>query len=56
MIAHVRKFIAAAVGMGLLHLHQKYGVDLTGNAAVYVDTIISFGTLAGVWWFKNEEA
>jgi uncharacterized membrane protein (DUF441 family) len=54
-MSNYQKMIAAVVGVGLTWLHQKYGLDLTGDAAVYVDAILKIGTVMGVWGVPNKE-
>jgi hypothetical protein len=49
-----RKLIAAAVGMVLIILNRQFGGALAGFDPFIVDTIIEAGTLAGVWWFRND--
>lgn len=55
MIQAHRKLIAALVGIGLLLLHRRLGLDLSGQEAALVDIVISALTAAGVYGFKNEE-
>jgi hypothetical protein len=37
-------------------LHQKYGIDLTGESAAIVDTILKVGTPLLVWAIPNKAA
>lgn len=50
-----RKLIVALVGLGLLVLHRRYGVDLTGESAAIVDLVLAALTAAGVYTAPNEE-
>lgn len=62
MLSPYRKLIAALVGMGLLVLSRRYGVDLRGSDSVFVDVIVESGdllimTAAGflVWLLPNRK-
>lgn len=54
-VQHYNKLIAAAVGLVVL-LAARYGLDLSGQAAVIVDTIVSVLTAFGVYQLPNKEA
>ncbi len=48
-----RKLIASIVGLALLGANRIWGVDLLGTDSLWVDTVLSVGTAASVWWFPN---
>lgn len=56
MLNAYRKLIAAVVGLAVLVLYKQTGIDLTGNEAMFVDTIIAAATAAGVYGFANDPA
>lgn len=53
-MSRYRKFIAAVVGLALLLLNRRYGVDLFGAEEYLVEITISVGTPFFVWLVPNE--
>lgn len=51
-----RKLIAAIVGLLLLLANRIWGADLLGTDTIWIETIISVGTAASVWFFPNQKA
>lgn len=54
-MSNYNKLIAAVVGVGLMLLHQNFGVDLTGQAAPIVDVILAALTAFGVYQLPNSK-
>jgi len=48
-----RKLIAAIVGLSVLLLYRRFGVDLTGTEAFLVEIVASLGTAVAVYAFPN---
>lgn len=50
-----RKLVAAVIGVAILLLNEKLGLDLSGQEQALVDTAIAALTAFGVWAVPNEE-
>jgi len=48
-----RKLIAAIVGLVVLLLYRRLGIDLTGTESFLVEIIVSAGTAVAVHFFPD---
>jgi hypothetical protein len=49
-----RKFVAAVIGIGVMLLNRKFGVDLYGFEPLVVDLIVGVATLLAVERLPND--
>ena len=53
-----RKLYVAIVGLAVIYLNKKYGIDLFGTEDFFVeiiDVLASAGTAAAVWAVPNDQ-
>lgn len=50
-----RKLIAAVLGLLVLVLYKRYGIDFMGFDSFVVEIIVSLLTALGVYAFPNED-
>jgi hypothetical protein len=53
MLAPYRKLVAAAIGLILLLLYRRLGIDLTGTDDFWIEIVMSLATAFSVWLFPN---
>ncbi|MBA5779128.1 hypothetical protein H2509_20615 [Stappia sp. F7233] len=53
-LAEYRKLIAAIVGLVVMILYRRFGVDLMGAETLLVDLIVSGLAAFGVWFVPND--
>lgn len=53
MFAPYRKLVAAAIGLILLLLYRRLGIDLTGTDDLWIEIVMSLFTAFSVWFFPN---
>jgi hypothetical protein len=52
-MSNYRKLIAAVVGLLVLLLYRRFGIDLTGTEAFLVEILASTATAIAVYAFPN---
>lgn len=55
MFAAYRKLVAAAIGLILLLVYRRLGIDLTGTDDLWVELVMSAATAFSVWLFPNRQ-
>lgn len=53
MIAPYRKLVAATIGLLLLLVYRRLGIDLTGTDDLWIELVMSLATAFSVWFFPN---
>jgi len=53
-LAEYKKLIAAVVGLVLMLLHRKFGLDLSGQESAIVDIVLATLTAYGVYQAPNK--
>lgn len=54
MFAAIRKLVIAVVGLALIVVNTKWGVDLTGMEPTLVNLVLGGLTAAGIYVAPNE--
>ena len=49
-----RKLVGAIVGLSLMLLNKRYGIDLLGTDDLWVDFVLSAGTALSVYHLPND--
>jgi hypothetical protein len=54
MFANIRKLVVAVIGIALLFVYQRFGVDLTGMEAPIIEGVLMLLTAWGVYQVPND--
>jgi hypothetical protein len=55
-MSNYRKLTAAVVGLLVILLYRRFGIDLTGTEEFLVEILVSMGTAIAVYAFPNTPA
>lgn len=54
MFAHIRKLVVAVVGLAIVFLYNRFGVDLAGLEPAIIEGVLMVLTAVGIYAVPND--